>query len=147
LGEQKITSNEIVEISGCSGSGKTFLCLKMACLALIERDVAVLYVDTTNYLNRDNVMLSLKNFMSAGDTQSADKTKKAEKARELMARLQVVQIHDMDRLILLLAKLLSRLEHKQLNFPLKMIVIDSLSSLFWESGSQSMGKSHHDKQQ
>lgn len=67
LGDQKVTSNEIVEISGCSGSGKTFLCIKMACLALIERDVAVLYVDTTNYLNRDNVLLSLKNFMTAGE--------------------------------------------------------------------------------
>ena len=90
LGEQKISSNEIVEISGCSGSGKTFLCLKMASLALIERDVAVLYVDTTNYLNRDNVTHALKNFMAAADAPTTDKSKRAERARELLGRLQVV---------------------------------------------------------
>lgn len=119
----------------------------MASLALIERDVAVLYVDTTNYLNRDNVTLALKNFMAAADAPTTDKSKRAERARELLGRLQVVQIHDMDRLILLLAKLLSRLEHKQLNFPLKMIVIDSLSSLFWETSAQSTSKGSHDRHQ
>lgn len=62
----------------------------MASLALIERDVAVLYVDTTNYLNRDNVTLALKNFMAAADAPVTDKAKKAEKARELLARLKVV---------------------------------------------------------
>ena len=62
----------------------------MASLALIERDVAVLYVDTTNYLNRDNVTLALKNFMGAADNPVTDKAKKAEKAKELLGRLQVV---------------------------------------------------------
>lgn len=89
------------------------MCLKIASLALIERDVAVLYIDTTNYLNRDNVSLALKNFMAATDAPGTDKAKRAEKAKEILGRLQVVQIHDMDKLILLLAKLLSRLQHKQ----------------------------------
>ncbi len=119
----------------------------MACLALIERDVAVLYIDTTTYLNRDNVTTALKNFMVAADAPATDKAKKAEKAKEILGRLQVVQIHDMDRLILLLAKLISRLQHKQLNFPLKMIVIDSLSSLFWETSSSSSSKAHDRQQQ
>ncbi len=53
----------------------------MASLALIEKDIAVLYVDTTNYLNRDNVTLALKNFMAAAsDAPITDKTKRAEKA-------------------------------------------------------------------
>jgi RecA/RadA recombinase len=60
LGEGKISSNELVEISGCSGSGKTYLCLKMASLALIEKDVAVIYIDTTNYVNNENLNISLK---------------------------------------------------------------------------------------
>jgi len=90
LGERRIASNELVEISGCSGSGKTFLSLKMACLALIEHDVAVLYIDTTNYLNRDNVTLALKNFMAAADAPVTDKAKRAEKAKELLGRLNVV---------------------------------------------------------
>ena len=58
--EHKISSNELVEISGVSGSGKTYLCLKMASLALIDQDVSVIYVDTTNYLNNENLLLSLK---------------------------------------------------------------------------------------
>ena len=60
----------------------------MASLALIERDVAVLYVDTTNYLNRDNITLALKNFMaSADDATAADPKKRSEKAKELLGRL------------------------------------------------------------
>jgi len=62
----------------------------MASLALIERDVAVLYVDTTNYLNRDNVTHALKNFMAAADAPTTDKSKRTERARELLGRLQVV---------------------------------------------------------
>jgi len=114
----------------------------MASLALIDHDVAVLYIDTTNYLNRDNVSLALKNFMAAADAPVTDKAKRADKAKELLGRLNVVQIHDMDKLILLLAKLLSRLQNKQQNFPLKMIVIDSLSSLFWETNSSASSKAH-----
>lgn len=60
LGDKKISSNELIEISGTSGSGKTYLCLKMASLALIDKDVAVIYIDTTNYLNNENVTISLK---------------------------------------------------------------------------------------
>lgn len=49
-----------MEISGASGSGKTYLCLKMASLALIEQDVAVIYIDTTNYINNENLLINLK---------------------------------------------------------------------------------------
>ena len=55
-----MSSNELVEISGSSGSGKTYLCLKMASLALIEKDVAVIYIDTTNYVNSENLNVSLR---------------------------------------------------------------------------------------
>ena len=50
----------MVEISGASGSGKTFLCLKMTSLALIEQSVGVIYVDTTNYINNENLNIVLK---------------------------------------------------------------------------------------
>ena len=46
-----ISSDEIVEICGPSGSGKTYLCLKMVSLALLEQEAAVIYIDTSNYLN------------------------------------------------------------------------------------------------
>lgn len=59
----------------------------MASLALIEQNVAVLYVDTTNYLNRDNVTLTLKNFMAASDAPATDKAKRTEKAKEILGRL------------------------------------------------------------
>jgi RecA/RadA recombinase len=68
LGRDRICSNEIVEISGSSGSGKTFFCLKMAAYALIEENVGVIYVDTTNYLNNENLAINLKvRFLSIKD--------------------------------------------------------------------------------
>ena len=42
--------------------GKTYLCMKMAALALLE-DSAVIYVDTTNYINNENISLVIKNFI------------------------------------------------------------------------------------
>ena len=42
-------------------------------------------MDTTNYLNRDNVTLALKNFQN--DAPATDKGKRAERAKELLGRL------------------------------------------------------------
>ena len=36
LGDQGISSDELVEVCGASGSGKTYFCLKMVSLALLE---------------------------------------------------------------------------------------------------------------
>ena len=54
-----ISSDEIVEICGASGSGKTYLCLKIAALALLQNETAVIYIDTTNYVNNENMSLVL----------------------------------------------------------------------------------------
>lgn len=63
LKEEGISSDELVEVSGVSGSGKTYFCLKMASLALLEKDIACIYIDTSNYVNYTNVSLVLRNFM------------------------------------------------------------------------------------
>lgn len=55
LGEQGICSDELVEVCGASGSGKTYFCLKLVSLALFEQHVAVIYIDTTNYINIENM--------------------------------------------------------------------------------------------
>jgi hypothetical protein len=47
-----------------------------------------------------------------------------------MARFKVIKVNDIDELIVLLSKILSMIKSKTLNGNLKMIVIDSLSSLF-----------------
>lgn len=47
-----------------------------------------------------------------------------------MGRLRVLKIFELDQLILLLAQILSMLKNKQLAYNLRLIVIDSLSSLF-----------------
>lgn len=60
LKEQGITSDELVEVSGCSGTGKTYFCMKMASIALLENDISVIYIDTTNYINQENIVQSLK---------------------------------------------------------------------------------------
>jgi RecA/RadA recombinase len=74
LKEEGISSDELVEVSGVSASGKTYFCLKMACLGLLEKDIACIYIDTSNYINFTNVNLVLRNFM--GQMEQDDKTKK-----------------------------------------------------------------------
>ena len=56
---EAISSDELVEVCGASGSGKTYLCLKMASMALLEKETAVIYIDTSNYVNQDNMNLVL----------------------------------------------------------------------------------------
>lgn len=61
--KEPISSDEIVEVCGASGAGKTYLCLKMASLALLDQETAVIYIDTTNYVNHENMSLVLSNFI------------------------------------------------------------------------------------
>jgi len=63
-----------VEVSGVSASGKTYFCLKMATLALLEKDIGVIYIDSSNYVNQTNVSLVLRNFMS--NMEQDEKTKR-----------------------------------------------------------------------
>lgn len=67
LKEKGITSDELVEISGCSGTGKTYFCLKIVTHALLQHDAAVIYVDTTNYLNIENLTLAIHVSSSAAE--------------------------------------------------------------------------------
>jgi RecA/RadA recombinase len=125
LGEQGLSSDETVEVCGSSGSGKTYFCLKLVSLALLEQDVAVIYVDTSNYVNADNINLCLKNFMNDSDHKA-----KEERAQEVFGRLRVIKIQTLDELLVLFSMILQQLRNKQMTFDLRMIVIDSLSSLF-----------------
>lgn len=125
LGESGLSSDELVEVSGQSGAGKTYFCLKMVSLALLEKDVAAIYVDTSNYVNADNINLCVKNFMNDSDHKA-----KADRAQETLGRLRVIKIFNLDELLVLLAMILEQLRSKKLTFDLRLIVIDSLSSLF-----------------
>ena len=98
---------------------------------------------TQKSLNSYLSPLSIQNFMS--DTENFG-DQKNQRAKELLGRLKVVKIHEMDKLLILLAKILSQLKHGQQTFNLKLIIIDSLSSLFWEVGSKSL-KQHERYQQ
>jgi type II secretory pathway predicted ATPase ExeA len=88
---ETISSDELVEICGGSGSGKTYLCLKMASLALLEKETAVIYIDTSNYVNQDNMNLVLSNFI-----QSSDPREKAEMAQQALGRLRVIKVFDLE---------------------------------------------------
>lgn len=125
LREEGISSDELVEVSGASGSGKTYFCLKMVSLALLEKDIACIYVDTSNYINSNNVGMVLRNFMNQTNQQEKQK-----KVVEVLGRLKVLKVFELDQLLLLLAQILSRIKQRRLNMNLKLIVIDSLSSLF-----------------
>jgi len=65
--KEPVCSDEVVEVCGASGSGKTYLCLKMASLALVQKEIAVIYIDTTNYVNHENMSLVLSNFIQETD--------------------------------------------------------------------------------
>ena len=91
LKEEGISSDELVEVSGVSGSGKTYFCLKMVSLALLEKEVGVIYIDTTNYVNKNNVNLVLRNFMT--EQTQEEKTKKVQ---EVMTRLKVLKLFEID---------------------------------------------------
>ena len=51
LQDSLLSSDELVEICGGSGSGKTYFVLKMVSMALLNHNVAVIYIDTSNYVN------------------------------------------------------------------------------------------------
>lgn len=111
---------------GASGSGKTYFCLKLVSLALLEQTVAVIYIDTSNYINAENITQVLKNYMS----NTVDPVKKQQTASEVLGRLRVIKANTLDELIILLSMVLSQLQNNKMNFDLRMIVIDSLSALF-----------------
>jgi predicted ATP-dependent serine protease len=54
-------------------------------------------------------------------------------ANEVLKRLRVIKVFDLEQLMVLLSLMLSQIKNKQVKFDLRMIVIDSLSSLFAQS--------------
>lgn len=93
LKEEGISSDELTEVSGASGSGKTYFCLKMASLALLmESEISCIYIDTTNYVNHTNISLVLRNFMS----QIADADEKQRKAMDILSRLKIHKCFQLD---------------------------------------------------
>ena len=107
LKEPGISSDELVEVCGQSGSGKTYFCLKMASLALLEQETAVIYIDTTNYVNQDNMNQVLRNFITTGDAKE-----KGEKAAQALGRLRVIKCFDLDTLFVLMSMILTQLSRK-----------------------------------
>jgi RecA/RadA recombinase len=103
LGDSGIGSDEITEVCGASGSGKTYFCLKLAALALLEQDVACIYIDTSNYLNTENITSVIKNYIS----HTTDASKKQLTANEVLGRLKIIKVNTLDELSVLLAMILS----------------------------------------
>jgi hypothetical protein len=84
LKEEGISSDELVEVCGSSGSGKTYFCLKMASLAVLDSKLSCLYIDSTNYVNHTNISLVLRNFMS-----QYDPTEKTNLLNEALTRFKI----------------------------------------------------------
>lgn len=105
LGSEGLCSDQLTEVCGLSGSGKTYFCLKMLALALLEQDVACVYFDTTNYLNTENMEHILKNHISS----TTDGAKKQERVQQVMGRLKIVKVQSLEELQVYLAMILSQL--------------------------------------
>jgi RecA/RadA recombinase len=91
-----------VEVCGGSGSGKTYFVLKMVSMALLQHNVAVIYIDTSNYVNSDNMSAILKNYITI-----AEPAKRAAHAQQVLERLRVIKIFEVEELIMLLSMILS----------------------------------------
>ena len=134
LGNEGLSSDEIIEVCGASASGKTYFCLKLAALAMLDSstneaktsDVCCLYVDTTNYVNGGNVGLVLRNFMS----QCSSDEKESLVEEILNTRFKIQKCFTLEKLLITMAHLVSLLKKGELKMNLRLIVVDSLSSLF-----------------
>ena len=124
-------SDEVVEICGSSGSGKTYLCMKMASLALLEQETGVIYIDTTNYVNQENLSQVISNFINESNPRE-----KADAARIALSRFRLIKVFDLEELLIILSMIQSQLARKQMQVNLRMIVIDNLSNLFVPVGSK-----------
>ena len=91
-------SDEVVEICGSSGSGKTYLCMKMASLALLEQETGVIYIDTTNYVNQENLSQVLSNFINESDPRE-----KVDAARIALSRFRLIKVFDLEELLIILS--------------------------------------------
>jgi archaellum biogenesis ATPase FlaH len=116
----------LIEIVGPSAGGKTTLCLKIAIKALLDQDedTEIIYVDSTNYVNYDNVTYILKQHLGGMDLNERD-----EIISKMLERFKVFNIYDVDHLIVLLATVVSQLKNNTAVSRPSLIIVDSLSSM------------------
>jgi len=121
----ELCSDELVEIVGPSGGGKTTLALKIAARALLEKDAEVIYIDTTNYWNDTNVSALLTQTMSGYDIEST-----SDKLSWMLSRFRLYSIYTLEELVIFLSTIVSLIEKKSSKFEKPhILVIDSLSSM------------------
>ena len=109
---------------GPSGGGKTTLAIKIGLKALMEQDIEIIYIDTSNYVNYDNISHLIKQRLSGLDEDELN-----EKLGSVMSRFKVYNLYDMESLIVLLATLISSIKTKRMKTQPSILIIDSLSSL------------------
>ena len=119
-----MSSDELIEIVGPSGGGKTTLAIKIGLKALMEQDIEIIYIDTSNYVNYDNISHLIKQRLSGLDEDELN-----EKLGSVMSRFKVYNLYDMESLIVLLATLISSIKTKRMKTQPSILIIDSLSSL------------------
>lgn len=121
----ELWSDELIEIMGSSAGGKTTLALKIAALALIEKDADVIYIDTSNYLNSSNTTALLSQILTGYDS-----TTSAMNLLSCKSHLHLHSVYSLENLILFLSTLVEIWENPPSSFVLPNIVfIDSLSAL------------------
>ena len=120
----ELCSDELIELVGPSGGGKTTLALRIASRALFEKDAEIIYIDSTNYCNDENIKallsLSLKSYEDS--TQDTLYSK--------MSHFRTFKMYTLDELLLFLSTLISMCKKPTGSFiKPHIIVIDSLSSM------------------
>lgn len=125
LQDEALASDEMMEVCGCSATGKTFFCIKMAALALVKREGLVIYVDTTNFMDADQFKNAIKKLIEGSTAEERERN-----VAECMEFLRIISVSDLEELTLFLAKLNSDLQKELLLTLPSILFIDSLSSLY-----------------
>ena len=121
----ELSSDELVELVGPSGGGKTTLALKIAARALLEKDAEIIYIDSTNYCNDTNISALFTQVMTGYDIDST-----SDKLKSIMSRFHLHNIYTLEELIIFLSTVISLCANSSSTFQTpNIIIVDSLSSM------------------
>ncbi|CAI2376473.1 unnamed protein product [Moneuplotes crassus] len=120
----ELCSDELVELVGPSGGGKTTLALRIASRAIFEKDAEVIYIDSSNYCNPDNIKALLSLSMKSYEDSNEEMLYKK------LENFRIINVYTLDELIIFLSTLISCCKNPVGGFSKPHIcVIDSISAM------------------
>jgi len=120
-----IRTEQLVELSGESSTGKSELCMSACADAVLNHRVKVLYIDSGgnfDYKRFYEILVSKLQFDSIH-------TSIENKAKKVMAMVSVAQASDIQSLSVVMAQTCDIIESDSSEHPFRLVVVDSLTPL------------------